>query len=232
MHGAWHGGWCWREVAEALRARGHRVFTPTLTGLGERAHLMSRAITLDTFAADVMGEMEAEELSDVVLVGHSFAGGPVSAVAERMRPRIKSLVYLDSMIVQPGQSPLDAIGPEAAAARRKTAQDFSGGLSLPPPPPASFGVPDGPAADWVRRRLTPHPFSTYESPLNLSGPIGAGLPRTYVHCTHPVYASLAPSRDWVRSQPGWRWLEIPTGHDAMVLAPGPLSRLLETVARG
>ena len=102
MHGAWHGGWCWREVAEALRARGHRVFTPTLTGLGERAHLMSRAITLDTFAADVMGEMEAEELSDVVLVGHSFAGGPVSAVAERMRPRIKSLVYLDSMIVQPG----------------------------------------------------------------------------------------------------------------------------------
>jgi pimeloyl-ACP methyl ester carboxylesterase len=231
VHGAWHGGWCWARVAERLRADGHRVFTPTLTGLGERAHLISKAITLETFTQDVAAVIEAEELKDVVLVGHSFAGSPTSGAAERMPGRLRRLVYLDALIVEPGRSPFDSIPADLAAERRRLSQSTSGGLSLPNPEPSAFGVPDGPDADWVRRRLTPHPISTYESPLAIRGPIGAGLPRTYVHCTAPSYAALEASRRWVRATQGWEWREIATGHDAMVTAPGALSELLVRIAR-
>lgn len=230
VHGAWHGGWCWNRVADRLRAEGHRVFTPTCTGLGERKHLVSRDVTLDTFTADVANVIEAEELSDVVLVGHSFGGSPVSGVADRMRERIRHLVYLDALIVEPGRAPFDSLPAEVVAGRRRAAQDSSGGVSLPNPPPSAFGVPDGPDAGWVRRRLTPHPISTYESQLGIAGPTGNGLPRTYVHCTNPVYAPLQASRDWVKAQPGWRWQEIATGHDAMVTAPDELARMLAAVA--
>jgi hypothetical protein len=147
-----------------------------------------------------------------------------------MRDRLRRLIYLDALMVEPGRSPFDSIPTELAAERRRLSQATSGGLSLPNPPPSAFGVPDGPDADWVRRRLTPHPISTYESPLNLKGPVGAGLPRTYVHCTAPSYEALEASRRWVRAQAGWEWLEIATGHDAMVTAPGPLSDLLVRVA--
>src|SRR5579875_3323603 len=94
VHGAWHGGWCWSRVAAILRGRGHRVFTPTQTGLGERAHLLSRDITFDTFVQDVVGVFEAEELEDVVLVGHSFGGSSISGVVDRMPERVRRLVYL------------------------------------------------------------------------------------------------------------------------------------------
>jgi hypothetical protein len=89
-----------------------------------------------------------------------------------------------------------------------------------------FGVPDGPGADWVRRRMTPHPISTYESKLPITGPVGNNLPRTYIHCTQPSYEALQASRDWVKAQAGWKWLDIPTGHDAMVVAPDALTRML------
>jgi len=231
VHGAWHGGWCWRRVSDALRARGHRVFTPTLTGLGERAHLMSRDITLDTFGTDVGAAIEAEELEDVVLVGHSFAGSVLSILAERMPQRLNQLVYLDSLIIQPGKSVFDSLPPETVAQRKKTAQESSGGLSIPAPEAASFGVAEGPDAEWLRRRLTPHPIGTYESPLNIKGPIGGGLKRTYVHCSRPEYPSMAASREWVRAQPGWGWREFPTGHDCMITAPAALTDMLEALAR-
>ena len=230
VHGAWHGGWCWALVADALRARGHRVFTPTCTGLGERAHLISKDITLDTFGTDVAAVIEAEELNDVVLVGHSFAGSVVSILAERMPQRLRQLIYLDALIVEPGRSPFDSIPPELVAARRKAAQETSGGVSLPNPPPSAFGVPDGAGADWIRRRMTPHPISTYESRLNIKGPVGNNLPRTYIHCTRPSYEALEASRTWVKAQTGWRWLEIATGHDAMVVDPEGLTRMLAGLA--
>jgi pimeloyl-ACP methyl ester carboxylesterase len=230
VHGAWHGGWCWRGVADRLRAEGHRVFTPTCTGLGERAHLMSREITLDTFTADIAGVIEAEELEAVVLVGHSFGGNPTSGVADRMKERLRHLVYLDAIVVEPGKAPFDSLPPDVVAGRRKAAAESSGGLSLPNPPVSAFGVPEGPDAEWVRRRLTPHPISTYESKLNIEGPVGNGLPRTYIHCTQPSYAALEGSRQWVKAQEGWRWREIATGHDAMVSAPGELARMLAGIA--
>lgn len=232
VHGAWHGGWCWRDVSDRLAAAGCRVFTPTLTGLGQSRHLLSGAITLETFAQDLTNLLEMEDLSDVVLVGHSFAGPVISLAADRAKARIRRLVYLDSLIIESGQSPFSVLPADVVAARRKLVAEQGKGVAIPNPPVSAFGVPeDHPRADWVRRRLTPHPVGAYESPITLSGPVGNGLPRTYVHCTQPSYAPLEASRQWVRRQQGWAWLDLPTGHDAMVLAPDDLARLLLTQAR-
>lgn len=230
LHGAFHGGWCWRDVAAPLRARGHRVTTPTQTGLGERRHLLSAQITLDTFVADVVEHLEAEELEEVILVGHSFGGNGISGAADRIPGRIRHLVYLDAMILEDGQTPWGRMRPEVAAERRRLVEDQGGGLVAPPPSPASFGVPDDhPLAPWVRRRLTPHPAGTYRTPLRLANPVGNGLPCTYIACTAPWYAPLDWTRDWVRSRPDWTWQEIATGHDAMVTAPAALAGMLEMI---
>ncbi len=226
VHGAWHGGWCWSRVADRLRAAGHRVFTPTQTGLGERKHLLSKDITLDTFTTDIANVIEAEELTNIVLVGHSFGGLAISGVADAMPDRIRHLVYLDALMVEGGKSPFDSLPPDIVAARRKAAEESSGGLSLPNPPPSAFGVSDAKDSEWVKRRLTPHPLGTYTSTLNIKGPVGNNLPRTYIHCTDPVYAALQGSRNWVKAQPGWRWAEIATGHNAMVMAPDELTSML------
>ena len=228
VHGAWHGAWCWSRVADPLRAMGHRVFTPTQTGLGERRHLLSAAITLDTFVADVTNLLEAEELEDVILVGHSFGGITISGVADQMPGRIRHLVYLDSILLQPGESLLGSLSPEAAAARRKAAADA--GYMLAAPAPAYLGVPDGPDAEWVRRRMTPHPANTWDSPIKLAHPIGNGRPTTYIACVQPQLASTEKYAQWARQQPGWVVLELRTGHDAMVTAPGELTRMLEAMA--
>ena len=230
VHGAWHGGWCWSRVADRLRAAGHRVFTPTQTGLGERRHLLSKDITLDTFAIDITNVIEAEELDDIVLVGHSFGGNAISGVADRMRERIRHLVYLDSLMIEGGKAPFDNLAADVVVARRQAAEESSGGLSLPNPPPSAFGVLDTADAEWVKRRLTPHPLSTFTSKLNIKGPVGNNLPRTYIHCTNPSYNALQASRDWVKAQAGWRWTEIATGHDAMVSAPDELTHLLISVS--
>ncbi len=226
VHGAWHGGWCWRPVAERLRAAGHRVFTPTCTGLGERAHLLSPDLTLDTFIDDIANVLLFEELTDVILVGHSFGGIVISGVAHRMPERIRELVFLDALIVRPGQTPFDILPPDAVAERRRLAQQSSGGLSLPPPPAGSFGIRDPDDQAWVERRLTPHPLSVYDSPLHIAAPVGNGLPCTYIACTEPPYPVLEDVWNWVREQDHWNWLELATGHDAMVSAPEELTRLL------
>ena len=230
VHGAWHGGWCWRRVADRLRAAGHRVFTPTCTGLGERSHLLSEDITLDTFTQDIVNVIEFEELSEVILVGHSFGGMPISGTADRIPQRIRHLVYLDALILQAGQSPFSVLPSDVVAARTEAAQETSGGLSLPVPEPSAFAVTHPEDADWLERRLTPHPFNTYTSPLNIKRPVGNDLPRTYIACTDPYYAVLEATRNWVEEQQDWTWVEIATGHDAMVTAPDELTELLVGIA--
>jgi pimeloyl-ACP methyl ester carboxylesterase len=229
VHGAWNGGWIWRPVAERLRARGHRVLAPTNTGLAERRHLLSRQITLETFVDDVALLLEAEELADVVLVGHSFGGNTISGVADRMPGRIRHLVYLDAMVLEGGVSPFDALPPEVVAQRRAAILERGAGVALPPPPPDGFDVPPGPALDWFYPRLTPHPAGTYESPLRLRNPPGNGLARSYVACTDPPNAPLAFSRRWVRGRDGWGWAELATSHNAMVREPELVARLLEEI---
>lgn len=226
LHGAWHGGWCWRRLADILRARGHRVTTPTQTGLGERAHLLSPEITLETFCEDLRLHLEYEDLEDAVLVGHSFGGSPISYAAERAAARIGRLVYLDAMIVEAGETPLSTTAPDVQALRRQMAEDSSGGLTLPPPPAETMGVTDKADARWLEAKMTPHPMRTYETPLPIEGTPGAGLPAEYVVCAAPVYPPLEASRRRARSY-GWTMREIATGHDAMVTAPVALADLLE-----
>jgi pimeloyl-ACP methyl ester carboxylesterase len=224
VHGAWHGAWCWSHVATSLRQQGHQVFLPTQTGLGDRHHLMAADITLDTFVQDVVSAIEAEELRDVVLVGHSFGGLSISGAADRIPERVRHLVYLDSLILQPGHSVLDALPPEARAARRKAFADA--GHTIPAPAPSYFGVPDGPDADWVRRRMTPHPSGTWDSPLRLTRAPGLPGATTYISCTAPALKSVAAHAEYARGQSDWKVLELPTGHDAMVTAPEALSAML------
>ena len=229
VHGSWCGGWFFDPVADRLRAAGHRVFTPTQTGLGERKHLLSRDVTLDTFVDDLVNVLECEELRDVILVGHSSAGGPITGVADRMPDRIQRIVYLDAFILQSGQSFFGASPPEVAAARRKTAQEI-GGVSVVPPPLgglSSLGLSDGPIADWFRRRVTPQPLATYETPLRLNNPtIGNGRPCNYVAFTNPAFPGPEQSRRWARTQPGWAWAELATGHAAPVIVPDKVAELL------
>lgn len=229
QHGAWHGGWCWRRVADRLQALGHRVVTPTSTGLGERAHLVSSMVTLEVFVTDLVNAIESQELEDVVLVGHSFGGLAISGAADRVPKRIRHLVYLDSVILQPGQSVLGSLRPEVAAARRESIR-AGGGISLPPPPAAFFGISDPADVAWLQRRLTPHPAATYDSPLTLANPVGNGLPRTYIACTREALASIEPMRQWVRQQAGWRYEEMAEVHNVMMTAPDVLTRRLLEIA--
>jgi len=229
VHGAWHGGWCWSKVASILRARGHTVVTPTQTGVGERAHLLSKSIDLDVFAADMTNVLKYEDLNDVVLVGHSFGGNAISGVADTMRDRIRQLVYLDAVILENGQSVFGQLPKDAVDARTKAAQETSGGLSIPAPPPSAFGIADAAQAQFIQSRLTPHPFNTFVSPLRLTHKVGNGLPVTYIMCTDPIYRPLEASRTWVKAA-GWKTLEIRSGHDAMVIAPDRLADLLDVDA--
>lgn len=218
LHGAWHGGWCWQRVAGPLRAAGHTVYTPTQTGLGERSHLMSRSITLDTFTADLVNVLEWEDLRDVILVGHSFGGNAISGAADRVPHRIRHLVYLDAILPVSGESPFARLPPEIAAARRRLAQESSDGLSIPPPDPSAFDVTDPVDIAWLKAKCTPHPLSAYESSQVFTHPVGNGLPATYVACK-PDYGPTASSREAARKRPDWRYVEVDGGHDVMVTHP-------------
>ena len=230
VHGAWHGGWCWRHVAARLRARGHQVYTPTLTGLGERAHLLDSNTGLSTCIADIAAVIDAEELQHVVLVGHSFAGPVITGVADRMPERLKQLVYLDALVVQHGQSALSLFSADVQQERSRTIDEQ--GLRMAIPSPEKFGVIAPAQQAWLMRRLTPHPLKAYTEPLMLQHPVGNGLPKTYIAVTDPWYPPLAALRDWVRAQPDWQWRELAAGHDAMVTSPEALADLLEALAEG
>jgi pimeloyl-ACP methyl ester carboxylesterase len=229
VHGAWHGGWCWGRVRPLLEDRGHRVVTPTQTGLGERAHLLSPAIDLSLFAEDITRVLVTEQLEDVVLVGHSFGGNAITGVADRMPERLRHLIYLDAIVIRSGETPMSRVPTEVAAARIKASEEFDGGLSMPVPPPEAFGVTRPDDVAWIGDRLVPHPLKTFMSALALNNPIGNGVPATYIACTEPWYAPLASSRERVRDM-GWPVREIATGHDAMVTAPSELADMLMEIA--
>jgi pimeloyl-ACP methyl ester carboxylesterase len=228
LHGAWHGAWCWKHVARALRAAGHEVYTPTQTGLGERSHLLAKDIGLATFVRDVVNLLEWEDLKNVVLVGHSFGGIAITGAAGLVPERIRHLVYLDALILQDGQSAFSVVPSDIAAARRALAKASSGGVSIPVPDPRAFGVTDPSDAAWLKAKCTPHPLSTYEDRFKLHGPVGNNLPATYI-AVKPDYAPLGAVREFARSQKHWSYLEMDAGHDAMITSPEALSRILLAV---
>jgi len=231
VHGAWHGGWCWRHVAEILRARGHAVTMPTQTGLGERSHLLSREISLSTFVADIENHILFEDLTNAVLVGHSFAGSIISGVADRMAERVGRLIYLDALMLQSGESPMSRVPEEIAAERIRLAEEASGGLAIPAPPASAFGIADPGQAAWVESQLTPHPLNTYLTDLTFDNPLGNGLPADYIVCADPIYLPLESSRNRIH-EAGWPMHDLPTGHEAMVSAPQATADLIEAIAAG
>ena len=225
VHGAWHGGWCWRDIATGLRAAGHAVFVPTLTGLGERVNLMSKSVNLTTHVTDVMNLIEFEELSDVILVGHSYAGHVIPQVADRMKGWLKHLVFLDAVVAQDGKPFLpQAVGEE----RAKTAID---GYLQPPPDVDWFGVPtDHPLAPWVRRRLTNHPLTTLMETVHYKNGGPNGVPKTYIRCLKRRDMSQPdPVEAMLKGKPEWTWLTLDTGHDAMITAPAELTSMLSKI---
>ena len=234
VHGAWHGGWCWRRVVQRLAAAGHRAHPVTLTGVGERAHLMSPAITLETHIADVSTAIDMEELEHPVLAVHSYAGMIGTAISDRRPGLLLHLVYVDAVVPRPGES-WSSTHASAIRAARIAAAEASPDFSFPPPDPGVFGLA-GADYEWVKRRQTAHPGHTYEAPLDFDPQRVAAVPRTFVSCTQPALGTIdairprmADAKYWDgawRSGGGARVVELKTGHDPMVSEPDALTRIL------
>jgi len=236
VHGAWHGGWCYRDTAKALRDMGHSVATPTHTGVGERAHQASEAITLETHIRDVAGCIEAEELEQVILCGHSYGGMVITGVADRMPERIRALVYLDAFVPENGDS-LNALLPkslEAAVAQqyldafRGGALDKNSGMMAPIPAEAFNVVADKRA--WVNRRCVPQAFATFEVPLLLSGKGDAVRHRLYILADGWDPSPFRYFAKKYEGNPGWEVMKVPCGHDVMVDLPNELAAVLAKCA--
>lgn len=237
VHGAWHGGWCWRDVQAILEGQGARVFAPTLTGLGERAHLRDPVPSLATHIEDICAVLTYEEVERAVLVGHSYAGMVITGVADRLKAKLKHIVYLDAAVPSDGQSfasqAPDATPAQIAAAEAQFRALAPDGAWMNVFPVTVLGIPaDHPQADWVSRHLTSHPLRTWLDPIALPNGGSAGLARTYVHCNQPVMqgASFAAIARRLSSDPTWRLRTLATGHDAMVTAPAETAALLAEAA--
>lgn len=211
VHGAWHGGWCWQRVAPLLRAAGHDVHTPTLTGLGDRAHLAGPTIDLETHIADIVALLEMEDLRDVVLVGHSYAGAVITGVADRVPARLARLVYVDGFALEHGKCML-AYWP--AEMRAALPARVSNGF-IAPTPLQAFGVTRPEDLAWAEPRIRPQPLATFTQPLTLANG-ETKLPRAYIRCTEPARPALDQFTRRFRADPGWTYREIAAGHDCMI----------------
>ena len=225
IHGAWHGGWVWNEISEILRYQRYSVSTPTLTGLGEKKHLLSSKITIETFIEDVVNHIIFENLNNIILVGHSFAGSVISGVADRLKDRIQKLIYFDAMILIDGQKPFDITPKETVEQRIELAKKFGNNISIPAPSADAFGVFDIKKSLLLEEKLTPHPLSAFQSKLILKNEVGNGIPLSYIFCTKPVYKSLESSREVVRKMK-WPIFELNAGHNAMLTHPKETLNLL------
>ena len=221
-HGAWSAGWAWKKMHPLMGGRGHRLFTPTYTGLGERAHLARPDVDLETHIADVVNVLVYEDLRDVILVGHSYGGMVATGVADRAGDRVAQLIYLDAFLPEHGQSLFDLTGQSVEQAR---AAAVDGWKVAPNPSP-----PDTPAEDlpWIAARRLPHPIGTLEQPLELTrGPLT--LPRRYILCTKSEafrrYAEKAKTS-------GWPVYELDASHNPHITVPQALADLLERIAQG
>ena len=225
IHGAWHGGWVWNEISDILRYQRYSVSTPTLTGLGEKKHLLSSKIIIETFIEDVVNHIVFENLNNIILVGHSFAGSVISGVADRLKDRIQKLIYFDAMILIDGQKPFDITPKETVEQRIELAKKFGNNISIPAPSADAFGVFDIKKSLLLEEKLTPHPLSAFQSKLILKNEVGNGIPLSYIYCTKPVYKSLESSRAVV-SKMKWPIFELNAGHDAMLTHPKETLNLL------
>jgi pimeloyl-ACP methyl ester carboxylesterase len=229
VHGGFGGAWEWTPVARRLRARGHDVFTPTLTGMGERAHLAAADVGLGTHIEDVVAALEMEDLYDVVLCAHSYGGIPATAAADQLPERISLLIYIDALVPRHGQSALDLL-PEWFAAEARATADERGRV----PMPAVVAPPQGWIAEEERiryiQRLGPQPLGSLTEPVRLSGAVD-GLPAAFIRCTgaelpdDPIAAIAQRARGR-----GWAYRELAAPHDPQLVDPDGIAQLLGDLA--
>jgi pimeloyl-ACP methyl ester carboxylesterase len=227
VHGAWHSGRAWERVVPLLESTGHRAFAPSLTGYGDKAHLLSPEVGLDTHVDDIVTLIEEQDLTDVILVGHSYAGLVISSVANQVPDRIAHLVYLDAMVPEDGQTAVDVLPVTQSMI------DQAGSWRIPPlpeqPPPLGlFGVTDPADVAWLREMLSDQPVLCLQQPVRLDNPAVKAIPRTYIDCVGAKPAGI--NRRQVpaiqpNGSPSQVW-ELPTGHDCMVTMPAELTELL------
>jgi pimeloyl-ACP methyl ester carboxylesterase len=225
-HGAWSAGWSWKKMHPLMSAAGHRLITPTYTGLGEREHLANPSNDLETHIQDVLAVMKYEDLRSVVLIGHSYGGMVATGVADRASDRIAQLIYLDAFVPRDGQALVD-LNPPAVRRHMQESAKASDGWRVPPNPIP----PDTSEADaaWIRDRRLPQSIKCFETPLRLRD-ANLTLPRSYIYCTRIALAD--PFRSFAeraKSEPGWRYYEIDASHSPHVTAPEALATLLLTI---
>ena len=226
VHGAWHGGWCWQRVTPLLRASGHEVHTPTLTGLGERAHLADIGVGLATHVADIVGVITAEGLRNIVLVGHSYGGFVVRGVADRVGDAIATLVYLDAFVPDDGKSLIDYVPAERRAAFEQMGKAKG---AFDPQPLEPFGVTKSQDLAWANPKLRPQPFATFVEPLKLSG-APLAMKQVYIRCTDPAFPNFEGFAQRTKNDPRWAYAEVAGGHDSMISNPRGLADALLRLA--
>jgi pimeloyl-ACP methyl ester carboxylesterase len=219
VHGTGCGGWVWQKLSPLLRTRGHEVYSPTLTGLGDKKHLLNEHINLTTHITDVVNLAYYEDLEDVILIGNSYGGMVITGVAAKIFERIKLLIYLDAYLPGDGESEADLLPKAVFDARRQEATAHGGVIS--PPPPEIFGITEPELSGWVKARMTVHPFDTYTEPVHWDGHLVSSIPTVYIHCTGnppktPDLFSTSASK--ARSR-GALVVELQAGHLAMLTQP-------------
>ena len=224
-HGAWSAGWAWKKMHPLMQAAGHRLVTPSYTGLGERVHLANRSIDLETHIQDILSVIKYEDLRDIVLIGHSYGGMVATGVADRARDRISQLIYLDAFVPDDGQSLLDL--DKSGRQRLQELAKAGDGWRVPPNPTP----PDTSAADveWLTERRVDMPIKCFEMPLELrNGELT--LPRSYIYATRITPAdTFGPFARRAKSKPGWHYHEIDASHSPHVTTPETLMALLEKI---
>ncbi len=230
VHGGGHGGWCFGPLARLLRDRGHEVYAPTLTGLGERAHLFRAGVDLDCHVNDIVALLHYEDLDNAFLVGHSYGGMVITGAADRAPDRVGHLVFLDAMPAKDGQSLVDIAGPFMAAARSDSRIVDGVEMCLFPSDETLpfYGVLDPRTLEWMRARLTPHPWRCFEQPLQLTNQAALQLiPQSHISTT--TFLSLR-NVERLREKCDGRVWDIDTGHDLMITEPQKVAELLDGVA--
>jgi pimeloyl-ACP methyl ester carboxylesterase len=230
VHGTWGGGWQWRAVAERLRAKGHLVFTPTLTGLGEREHLVTRETNLDTHIQDIAAVIAKEDLHDLVLVGTSYAGLVVSGVADRMPEHIGTLIYLNAALPADGKCMLDTVSGERRAAVQRLADTEGEGYRVPSSLVLDTGIEDDVARQDFLRRMSAHPLASLLQPLRLSERYNEVPHKAYVLATKKISHHFQEYYDWAKQQPGWTAHVIASHHYPMATEPDLTADLLMRIA--
>lgn len=227
VHGSSAGGWCYRRVADLLEKAGHKVYAPTLTGLGERSHLMSGQITLDTHITDVANVIKWEDLDNFVLVGHSYGGWIISGVAERFEKRIVSIVFLDAFMPEDGQRVLDTNSPRS---RAEIEEALKKAEVSRPAPPASVWAVNAKDQPWVNEKFTAQPIGVAFTPIRLTGARDRIAKKTYVRAKGYDNPNFERYYAKVKADPSWRTFEMPCGHEVMIDMPERTTQILLEVA--